>query len=122
MKVLLRHVAHTRAGDKGNTSSIGVFAYEPQLYPCLKEQLTAVRVAHAVGGVVQGKVVRHEADQLHAMNFVLEQALAGGVSRSLRLDQYGKTLSAVLLGLELEVPDALFHLLVGRHLLPAMPA
>jgi len=43
MKVKLQHVAHTRSGDKGNTSNIAVFAYTPELYPLLKEQLTEER-------------------------------------------------------------------------------
>ena len=43
MKTLLQHVAHARSGDKGNTSNIAVIAYAPELYPLLKEQLTAER-------------------------------------------------------------------------------
>ena len=38
-----------------------------------------------------------------ALNFVIEKALAVGVTRSLRLDPHGKTLSSIVLTLEL--PD-----------------
>ena len=107
MKVLLQHAAHCRSGDKGNTSNISVIAYAPGLYPCLKEQLTADRLKAHYAGVVTGKVTRYDVDGLQALNFVLEGALGGGVSRSLCLDNYGKSLSARVLSFELEIPEAL---------------
>lgn len=114
MKVLLQHVAHTRSGDKGNTSNIAVIAYEPEFYPLLKEQLTAERFKQFYSGVVTGKVTRYEVDALEALNFVAEGALGGGVSRSLCLDNYGKSLSAGILGFPIEVPDTLVGKLVGK--------
>ena len=117
MKVLLQHVAHARSGDKGNTSNISVFAYEPAFYPLLKEQLTAERFKAFYRGAITGEVIRHEVDNIEAMNFVCHGALGGGVSRSLCLDNYGKALSAAILGFEIEVPDALKASLRGQHLL-----
>ena len=117
MKVLLQHVAHTRSGDKGNTSNISVFAYEPEFYDLLRDQLTAERFKAFYRGAIQGEVVRHEVDNIEALNFVCQGALGGGVSRSLCLDNYGKALSAAVLGFEIEVPDALADKLHGRHLL-----
>ena len=119
MQVLLQHVAHTRSGDKGNTSNIAVFAYEPQLYPLLCEQLSAERFKAFYRGAIKGPVTRYEAANLHALNFVCQGALGGGVSRSLCLDNYGKALSAAILGFTLEVPEALRPLLRGQHLLAA---
>jgi hypothetical protein len=113
MKVLLQHVAHTRSGDKGNTSNVAVIAYEPEFYPLLKEQLTAERFREFYSGVVTGKVTRYEIDGLEAFNFVAEGALGGGVSRSLCLDNYGKSLSAGILGYVIDVPDELSGKLVG---------
>jgi hypothetical protein len=107
MKVMLQYVAHCRSGDKGNTSNISVIAYEPELYPHIKQQLTAEKFKAHYDGVVTGKVTRYEVDGLHALNFVAEGALGGGVSRSLCLDNYGKSLSARALAFELEIPDAL---------------
>lgn len=114
MKVLLQHVAHTRSGDKGNTSNIAVIAYEPELYPLLKEQLTAERFKDFYAGTVMGKVTRYDVDGLGALNFVAEGALGGGVSRSLCLDNYGKSLSAAILGFVIDVPDELQEKLHGK--------
>lgn len=107
MRVQLQHVAHARSGDKGNTSNIAVFAYAPELYPLLKEQLTAERFKAWYRGAIKGEVLRYEVDALDALNFVAHGALGGGVSRSLCLDNYGKALSAAILGFEVEVPESL---------------
>jgi hypothetical protein len=107
MKTLLQHVAHSRSGDKGNTSNICVLAYAPELYPMLKEQLTAERFKAHYAGVVKGHVDRYPVDGLHALNFVAHEALGGGVSRSLCLDNYGKALAARILSFELEIPESL---------------
>jgi hypothetical protein len=107
MRVLLQHVAHTRSGDKGNTSNISVIAYDQELYPYLKDQLTAERFKAFYSGVVTGAVDRYVIDHLWAMNFVAQGALGGGVSRSLCLDNYGKALSSRILAFELEIPENL---------------
>ena len=117
MKVKLQHVAHARSGDKGDTSNIAVFAYTPELYPLLKEQLTAERFKAFYSGAIKGEVIRYEVDNIDALNFVCHGALGGGVSRSLCLDNYGKALSAAVLGFEIEVPDVLRSQLRGTHLL-----
>ena len=119
MKVKLQHVAHTRSGDKGDTSNIAVFAFEPEFYPLLKDQLTAERFKAFYAGAIRGKVLRYEAANIDAFNFVCHGALGGGVSRSLCLDNYGKALSAAVLGFDIEVPDSLRSKLHGQHLLEA---
>lgn len=105
MKITLQHVAHVRSGDKGNTSNIAVFAYEPKFYDVLREQLTAERFKVFYQGAITGPVTRFEVANIEAFNFVCEGALGGGVSRNLALDNYGKALSSAILGFELEVPD-----------------
>ncbi|HZP93737.1 MAG TPA: hypothetical protein VFB20_12760 [Burkholderiales bacterium] len=115
MKVMLQHAAHCRSGDKGNTSNISVIAYAPELYPHIKSQLSAEKFKAFYAGVVTGKVTRYEVDALQALNFVAEGALGGGVSRSLCLDNYGKSLSSRILAFELDIPDSL------RPLLRALP-
>ena len=107
MRTLLQHVAHVRSGDKGNTSNICVIAYSSALYPLLKEQLTADAFKQFYARVVKGTVTRYAVDHLWALNFVAEGALGGGVSRSLCLDNYGKSLSSAVLAFELEIPDGL---------------
>jgi hypothetical protein len=99
----LHELAHARAGDKGDISNISVIAYDPGDYAFLAEHVTASRVKALFAGIAQGDVVRYELPELGALNFVLQQALGGGVTRSSRLDPHGKSLSSALL--ELEIPD-----------------
>ncbi|GGF02343.1 hypothetical protein GCM10011611_04770 [Aliidongia dinghuensis] len=98
----LRALAHARTGDKGNTSNISVIAYGAADYPRLVAEVTAERVKAHFGPLIHGPVVRYELPQLAALNFVLEGALAGGVTRSLALDAHGKCLGSLLLDLELD--------------------
>lgn len=97
----LRDIAHSRAGDKGDISNISVIAYRIEDYALLERELTAERVRVHFAGVVQGEVVRYALPQLGALNFVMQRALGGGVTRSLALDAHGKALSGVMLGMEL---------------------
>ena len=107
MKTLpLRELAHARSGDKGDTSNVGVIAYDESDYPILREQVTAERVQALYGGLVLGDVVRYELPNIGALNFVLRQALQGGVTTSLALDPHGKTRSSLVLDLPVEVPDS----------------
>ena len=101
--MLLRELAHARAGDKGDTSQISVIAYDEGDYAYLAEHVTAERVRAHFAAIVRGDVVRYELPGLGALNFVMDRALAGGVTRSLALDAHGKCLSSLLL--ELEIPD-----------------
>jgi hypothetical protein len=100
----LREIAHSRTGDKGNTSNISVIAYDPKHYPHLLAQVTVARVKAHFTGVVQGDVVRYELPRIAALNFVMSQTLGGGVTRSLSLDAHGKSLSSALLDLEIDAP------------------
>ena len=114
MLVKLERVAHARSGDKGNTSNISVFAYEPEFYQLLKTQLTAERFKAHYQGAIKGEVLRYELDNIEALNFVAHGALGGGVSRSLALDNYGKALSAAILAFEIDVPQVLVSKLRGK--------
>jgi hypothetical protein len=98
----LRDIAHSRTGDKGNTSNISVIAYDAKDYPMLLAQVTSERVKTYFSEIVKSDVVRYELDNICALNFVLHRALGGGVTRSLALDAHGKSLSSALLDLELE--------------------
>jgi hypothetical protein len=101
----LREVAHARSGDKGDTSNVGVIAYDEADFPLLQEQVTVERVRALYGGLVRGEVVRYELPNIGALNFVLRQALQGGVTTSLALDPHGKTRSSIILELPIDVPD-----------------
>ncbi len=101
----LREIAHARAGDKGNTSNISLIAYRADDYERLARDVTPARVKAHFGAIVTGEVVRYELPALGALNFVLDGALAGGVTRSLVLDAHGKSLSSLLLDLDIGAPD-----------------
>src|SRR6187431_48255 len=104
--VPLDRLAHSRTGDKGNRSNISVIAWHPALWPVLVEQLTADAVARQFAARRPSQVARYLLPQLHAMNFVLDDVLDGGVNDALNLDSHGKALAFLLLDLPLTVPDA----------------
>jgi len=97
--MLLRDIAHSRAGDKGDISNISVIAYDLKDYALLEKYLTPERVKAHFAGVVQGEVVRYTLPHLGALNFVMQHALGGGVTRSLALDAHGKSLSGAMLSI-----------------------
>jgi hypothetical protein len=97
----LREIAHARTGDKGDTSNISVIAYDATDYPLLVRHVTAARVKARLAEIVRGDVTRYELPSLGALNFVLEGALGGGVTRSLALDAHGKSLGAALLDMRI---------------------
>ena len=101
MSVKVYDLGHARAGDKGNTSNVSVTAYDDRAWNILREQLTAERVMHAYSGIAKGPVTRYELPKLKALNFVIENALGGGVTVSLAQDMHGKSLSYVMLDIEL---------------------
>ena len=101
--MMLHQLAHARAGDKGNISDISLIAYEPGDYEFLREQVTAERVREHFADIARGPVERYELPRLHALKFVLHDALGGGVTRTVNLDAHGKSLSSCLL--EMELPE-----------------
>jgi hypothetical protein len=102
--IRLGDVAHTRSGDKGDRSNIGVVANDAALYAWLYDHLTDAAVAEFLRPMGVGAVMRYELPNLNAFNFVVDHALAGGASRSLRLDTQGKALGVVLLEMQIPAP------------------
>ena len=101
----LHEIAHSRAGDKGDSVNLSLIPFEEDLYDVLVEQVTEEAVGEHFSGLVRGGVKRYELPNVAALNFVLEGALAGGVTRSLALDAHGKTLSYHLLSMRVDIPD-----------------
>src|SRR5215216_1123812 len=93
----LYEVAHSRAGDKGNSLNLSLIPFDEELYDALVEQVTAERVRLHFSGIVEGEVKRYCLPNVSALNFVLE--------RSLALDRHGKTLSYHLLSMLVRLPD-----------------
>ena len=107
LSVPLWRAAHGRTGDKGNRSNISLIAWDVQLYPLLVEQITEPAVVRHFVHRQPSKVVRYLLPRLHAMNFVLDDVLDGGVNDSLNLDMHGKALSFHLLAITVQLPLAL---------------
>ena len=99
----LYDIAHSRTGDKGNISTISVIAYNESDYPVLNKNVTVERVMELFREIGVTAVERYELPSLGALNFVLHNTLGGGVTRSLAIDTHGKSLSGLML--ELEIGD-----------------
>jgi hypothetical protein len=97
----LKEIAHSRTGDKGNISNISLIAYDEADYDVLVQKVTPERVKDWFRDIVKGEVVRYELPAIGALNFVMDQALGGGVTRSLAVDKHGKSLSSALLEMEI---------------------
>jgi hypothetical protein len=99
--MILYDIATARAGDKGNMAQIAVIARAPEHYATLVEKMTVERVARQFQGIAHGPITRHELPHLHALMFLLDNALGGGVAISLAPDPHGKSLSSLMLSMPL---------------------
>ena len=117
----LARLAHARSGDKGDTANIGVIARAPEIYPWLRQTLTAAVVKRRFRGLCLGKVERFEVPNLWALNFLLHESLGGGGTVSLRLDAQGKTFAAALLEMEVMAPRALLDAAARADKLDGVP-
>ena len=104
-RVRVWDLAHGRSGDKGDRCNVGLIARDDRAYSTLRTELTAHRVKTHFGELVAGDVERYEMPNIRALNFVLNSALGGGGTVSLRSDALGKVMYAWLLRMELEVDD-----------------
>ena len=106
-RVALRELCGYRSGDKADIANVAIFTDDEETYELVQREVTAERVKAHFGSMVRGRVDRHEARNVLALNFVLHDALGGGGPRSLRSDSLGKTMGGALVRLEIDVPDAL---------------
>jgi hypothetical protein len=104
--IKVKEIAYGRSGDKGDISNIGIIPYQGRDYDLLRETLTEEFVADLYEPVVDGDITRYEYPEMKALNFVMYEALHGGVSRSLNLDTHGKSRHSILLHSEIEVEDS----------------
>ena len=98
----LYNIAHSRAGDKGNTLTLSLIPYQETDYDLLCDSVTAERVKAHLKDVVAGEITRYELPNIHSLLFVCLQALMGGVTTSLSMDAHGKALSYALLEMEIQ--------------------
>ena len=97
----LYNIAHSRAGDKGNTLTLSLIPYQEADYDLLCNQVTVARVKAHLKDIVAGEIIRYELPNIHSLLFVCQQALMGGVTTSLAMDTHGKALSYALLEMEI---------------------
>jgi hypothetical protein len=102
-RVPLHEIAHARAGDKGNRSNVSLVVYDAEDYSAVKAQITPSRLKTTFPALLKGEVQRYELDHLLCLNFVMDQALEGGVNESLNLDAHGKSWSFLILSLEVDL-------------------
>lgn len=107
-KVQLRHLVQARSGDKGNTVNIAVFAPDERIYEVLLKEVTAAKVKEHFSGLVNGEITRYTLPNLNAMNFVCKQALGGGGSATMRMDNLGKCFASNLMRMEIEIEDDVY--------------
>jgi hypothetical protein len=103
--VSLHRLAHGRTGDKGNRSNVSIIAYDPRHFDLLVAQVTEERAARVLAHRTPSRVQRFVLPKLHALNFVIDDVLDGGVNSSLNLDAHGKALAFLLLEMTIEVPE-----------------
>ena len=104
-RIQLRDLCGARSGDKGDISDLSLFADDETAYQAIRAEVTSERVKAHFGALVKGRVERHEAANVLALKFVMQEALGGGAPRSLRSDNLGKTHGATLLRMWIDVPD-----------------
>jgi|SRR4051812_10646160 hypothetical protein len=93
-------IAHSRAGDKGNTLMLSLIPYNEADYEMLRATITAEKVKEHLKETVAGEVIRYELPNISSLLFVCYNALSGGVTTSLALDTHGKSLSYALLQID----------------------
>lgn len=104
-EIRLGEIAYARSGDKGSSANVGVIANTPEGFAFLRGFLKAARVEKFFKPFGVGKVIRYELPNLGAFNFILPGVLAGGASRSLRIDAQGKTLGQAILEMKLKMSE-----------------
>ncbi len=105
VRIPLAEIAFTRSGDKGDRCNVGLMAKCPECYPALKREVTPERVKEFFKGMVKGDVTVYPLENLHSLEIILDNALEGGATRTLRFDQTGKSMGCVLLRMEIEVGE-----------------
>lgn len=104
-RIHLIEIAHGRSGDKGDTSNVCVFARKPEYYEIIKREVTPEKLKSYFGDMVKGDITRYEVESLSGFNFVMNHALGGGATMSLRLDNLGKSMGSAVMRMMIEVGD-----------------
>ena len=106
-EIYLNQIAHGRSGDKGDTSNVCIFARKPEYYEVIRREVTAQKVKEHFGDIVQGEIVRYEVPSLSGFNYVMQHALGGGATHSLRMDSLGKSMGSAFMRMKINCDDLL---------------
>ena len=101
----LREFAYSRSGDKGDIVNLCVFVYDDDNWEVLRRELTVERVRDKFGTLVEGEITRYELPGTRGLNFVMTEALGGGVSMSLRTDPHGKSYQSLILEIDIDADE-----------------
>ena len=104
-KVLLKELAYTRSGDKGDISNVGILAFNKNNFEVLRRQVTPERVREHYKDLVKGEVEVYEMANIDALQVVMHNALGGGATKTLRWDETGKSMCLAMLYMGIEVPN-----------------
>lgn len=104
-EIYLNDIAHGRSGDKGDTSNVCVFARKPEYYEIIGREVTPESLKAYFGDMVKGKITRYDMPSLGGYNFVMEHALGGGATMSLRLDSLGKSMGSAVMRMKIHVEE-----------------
>ncbi|GJN07530.1 hypothetical protein PR202_ga25369 [Eleusine coracana subsp. coracana] len=115
-KMALYHVAHSRAGDKGNDLNFSIIPHFPGDIERLRTVITPKWVKNVVSPLLDlssfpnERAIQHRNNMLElvhveiydvpgisSLNVVVRNILDGGVNCSRRIDRHGKTLSDLIL-------------------------
>ena len=101
----LREFAYSRSGDKGDIVNLCVFVYDDDNWEVLRRELTVEKVRDKFGSLVKGEITRYELPGTKGLNFVMTEALGGGVSMSLRTDPHGKSYQSLILEIDIDADE-----------------
>ena len=101
----LREFAYSRSGDKGDIVNLCVFVYDDENWNVLRRELTVEKVRDKFGSLVKGEITRYELPGTKGLNFVMTEALGGGVSMSLRTDPHGKSYQSLILEIDIDADE-----------------
>lgn len=104
-EVYLNQIAHGRSGDKGDTSNVCIFARKPEYYDVIKKEVTIQKVREHFGEMVQGEIIRYEVPSLLGFNYVMQHALGGGATHSIRLDSLGKSMGSAFMRMKIDYDE-----------------
>jgi hypothetical protein len=104
----LVELAWARSGDKGHLFNVAVIARRPEYLPFLDAALTCDAIAawyqHFGSDNAPVRAERFAVPGFHAINFLVHNALSGGINASTQLDPAAKGMAQLLLRFAVPVP------------------